>query len=183
MTVSEFDAAVSKDNIGLAVLFEGFFDSGRLNLWSGVGDLSWNEKIWVGAGNLLEIGSLTDSSQVSASGVTISLSAIPIEIVQKNISGVKMGDIGLLWLAVIEADGNIVITPELIFSGGLDVPSISDAREACKVSMSFESRLVDLNRADPRRFNNESQKTYAPNDRGFEYVASLEYAELRWGRA
>ena len=53
------------------------FDSGSLYLWSGYGDLVIGAKTYFGAGNLLNISAVEETSELDARGATISLSGIP----------------------------------------------------------------------------------------------------------
>lgn len=59
------------------LLFEGQFASGWLRLWTGVGDLIWSGQTWTGAGQLLAIGALAETSEIVASGTTVTLSGVP----------------------------------------------------------------------------------------------------------
>jgi hypothetical protein len=51
------------------------------------------------------------------------------------------------------------------------------------VSISYESRLIDLERSRESRYTNEDQQRAFPGDRGFEFVPSLQDLSLTWGRA
>jgi hypothetical protein len=69
----------------------------------------------------------------------------------------------------------------MAFAGRLDVPTIMDGAERCEIQITYESRLIDLNRAREWRYTHESQQQISPGDRGFEYVAGLQEREIRWG--
>jgi hypothetical protein len=69
----------------------------------------------------------------------------------------------------------------MAFAGRLDVPTIMDGADRCEIQITYESRLIDLNRAREWRYTHESQQQISPGDRGFEYVAGLQEREIRWG--
>jgi hypothetical protein len=56
-----------------------------------------------------------------------------------------------------------------------------DGAERCEIQITYESRLIDLNRAREWRYTHESQQQISPGDLGFEYVAGLQEREIRWG--
>jgi hypothetical protein len=45
-------AELEKSSLKPFLLFEGEFLSGMVRAWSGVGDLTWDERTWVGTGHL-----------------------------------------------------------------------------------------------------------------------------------
>lgn len=72
--------------------------------------------------------------------------------------------------------------PIPVFAGRMDTMRLQDTGETTTVTVSCESRLIDLERARERRYTDEDQKELYPDDRGFEYVADLQDKEVLWGR-
>ena len=62
------------------------------------------------------------------------------------------------------------------------MPEITDDAETCRITISYESRLIDLNTARSWRYTHESQQALHPGDLGFEYVAAIQDREVTWGR-
>ena len=60
--------------------------------------------------------------------------------------------------------------------------SIDDGGQTCTISVSAESRLIDLDRTRERRYTSEDQKIDFPNDKGLEFIADLQDKEIIWGR-
>jgi len=60
--------------------------------------------------------------------------------------------------------------------------NIEEQAEAASISVTAENVLVKLERPVVRRFTNEDQKSRFPDDRGLEFVASLQDKEIFWGR-
>src|SRR4051812_5427365 len=58
------------------VLIKGEFDSGDLNLWSGIGTLSWNGDTYTGAGHLLSMSEVTENNLSDAQNTTFNLTGI-----------------------------------------------------------------------------------------------------------
>jgi hypothetical protein len=76
---------------------------------------------------------------------------------------------------------DLVSDPVLAFGGRLDVPEIVDGAETCTITITYESRLIDLQTPRELRYTHESQQILFPGDRAFEYVTSIQDRELRWG--
>lgn len=168
-------------SVEVGILFEGEFASGWVRLWSGIGSLSWDSKTWTGTGNLLGISGIDETAEVRASGMTVSLSGVPSDLLSAALGDARSGRIGRVYLAFFSG-GSIVADPILQFEGRLDVPAIEDGPETATISISYESELIDLERARERRYTPEDQQIDFAGDLGFDYVASLQDAQITWGR-
>lgn len=98
------------------------------------------------------------------------------------ITDAQQGLPGKMWVALVAADGTIVADPVQGFAGRLDVPTITDGAETCTITISYESRLIDLNTPRELRYTHEAQQQLYPGDLGFEYVTSIQDKDLQWGR-
>lgn len=168
-------------SVEVGVLFEGEFASGWVRLWSGVGTLSWDGKSWSGVGTLLGISGIDETNEIRASGLTVSLSGVPSDLLSAALGDARSGKTGRVYLAFFSS-GSIVADPILQFEGRLDVPAIEDGPDTATISISYESELIDLERARERRYTPEDQAIDFPGDLGFDYVAALQDAQITWGR-
>ena len=89
---------------------------------------------------------------------------------------------GSVWLGLLAENGSIIADPVQAFSGRLDVPEIKDDADTCTITISYESRLIDLTVARTWRYTHESQQVLFPGDLGFEYVTAIQDREITWGR-
>lgn len=165
------------------VLFEGEFEGGTVRLWSGLGDLTWNSVVWTGAGNLLGVSAVEETTAVVANGVTVSLSGIPVEFRSAAIDGARQGKPGRLWLGALDASGALVVDPYLLFAGRLDVPEINFGGETFEITITYESRLIDLTRPREWRYTHEAQQVLFPGDLGFEFVTTIQDRAVWWGQS
>ena len=60
--------------------------------------------------------------------------------------------------------------------------SINDTGETLTISVSIESRLIDLERPRIWRYTSEDQKRVYPTDKGFDFVNDLQSKQIIWGR-
>ncbi len=178
-----FVAALADPVIRPALFFEGAFPSGVLRLWSGLGPITWNGVEWTGAGNLLGVSALEETSDVVASGFSVTLSGMPLEYVSLCIADARQGMAGKVWVGLMAAGGAIIAEPSLAQAGRLDVPQIRDDSNTCTITISYESRLIDLTRAREYRLTDQTQKLLYPGDRGLEYVTAIQGTQVVWGRA
>lgn len=177
-TISEITA----DELQPILLFQGEFISGTVRAWSGIGDLSWNGFTWTGTGTLLTVSPVQETSETSANGVTVNLNGVPSELISLALQSCKQGASGRIYLGFLSSSG-VVADPILLFEGKLDIPAIEEGGDTSTVSISYESRLIDLERSRESRYTNEDQQRAFPGDKGFEFVPSLQDLSLTCGRA
>ena len=175
-------AALEAGALYPALFFEGAFASGWVRVWTGARDIAWDGKTWTGAGALLGLGPLEETSEVVASGTTVSLSGVPLDLIGLAIEEARQGSPGRLWLALLTPEGAVIADPVQAFSGRLDVPEIAEDGSTCTITLSYESRLIDLGTPRNWRYTHESQQVLFPGDRGFAYVTAIQDREITWGR-
>lgn len=175
--LAALDAAVVRP----VVLFEGQFASGWLRLWSGLGDLIWNGQTWTGAGQLLSFGTLSETADVVASGLSVSLAGVPTALVTSAIDDARQGLPGRIYLGTLDDLGAVIADPVMAFAGRLDVPDLTDGAQDCTITIAYESRLINLQTAREWRWTHESQQQLYPGDKGFAYVTTIQGLDVKWG--
>jgi hypothetical protein len=182
------------------------FKSGSVYLWSGFGDLVRTEtgKTYLGAGQLLNIASVSETTEIEARGATLSLSGIPSNLLSLALSEPYQGRECKIYLGLltqpnflVAEDLGVLLTQDFdslitetgsqgfieIFSGELDQMNISESAETAIISVTAENILIKLDRPATRRFSDEDQRSRYPTDKGFEFVVGLQDKEIFWGKA
>lgn len=177
------EAALVAADLRPVMFFEGEFPTASVRFWTGLSPIDWNGQTWIGAGNLIGLSSVEEGTDVAATGVEVQLAGVPPSLVAAVIGDAQQGLPGRVWIGLLDAAGALIIDPVQVFAGRLDVPQIADQVDTCTISISYESRLIDLNRPREWRYTHESQQVLYPGDKGFEYVAALQDKEITWGRA
>jgi hypothetical protein len=177
----EFAAALADRSVRPVIFYEGTFASGVLRLWSGLGDIVWNDETWTGAGTLLGMGAIEEGDKIEAYGTSIKLSGIPLDLVQLCIEEAQQGLPGKVWVGLMEEDRTLIGDPILATSGRLDVPNLEDSEDTCSITITYEGRLIGLLQAREWRYTDESQQVLFPGDRGFEYVTTIQDKDIQWG--
>lgn len=176
-------SAVTADLVRPIILVQCAFDSGNLNLWNGVGNLTVSSVDYVGAGTLLAIGEITETSELQANGITVTLSGITDPLLAKARDEDYQGRELKVLLGAMDASNGVISTPVNVFSGFMDTMVINDSSETATIQIAVENRLIGFERTRVRRYTSEDQLIDFPNDKGLEFVADMAEKEIVWGRS
>jgi len=180
---SAMQSAVTADLVRPITLVQCAFDSGNLNLWNGIGDLTVDGVDYVGAGTLLNISAISESAELTANGITVALSGVTEPLISKARDEDYQGRELKVLLGIINEDGTVSVDPVVLFSGFMDTMSLNDGGETATIQVSVENRLIEFERTRVRRYTAEDQKIDYPNDKGLEFVAEMAEKEIVWGRS
>lgn len=174
---NDFKTALVSASITPIFLFRGDFGTGgsviTLRLWSGMGDLSWGSETWLGNGWFRGFQGVEESSDISSTGMDITLAGVPQTLISMVLSSARQNALGELYFGLLDSAGGVIADPCLVFEGRLDVPTIDDQVGGPIIQISYESRLVDLDRSKEYRYTPESQRIFNATDKGFDYVANI----------
>lgn len=179
---TEMQAVASADLVRPIYLMKAEFDAGDVNLWSGIGSLTFDGDTYLGAGDLLSISQISESAELTASGISITLAGVKQSLLTIARDEPYQGRVITLYLGALNDSGDIISSPVVLFSGFMDVMNISDSGETSSIVISAENKLIAFDRASVRRYTAEDQKIDYPNDKGFEFVAKIQEKEIIWGR-
>lgn len=156
---------------------EMLFDTAPVRFWTGVGDRTIEGNTYIGAGGLLAIGDLEEIGDLSAKSASITLSGISTDIVSLALTEPYLRRPCRILFGVMGSTDVIEM-----FSGKMNTMTIEDAPDSATIALTIESRLVELQRAKPRRYNHESHIARYPGDTFFSLVADLQDRQVVWGR-
>jgi len=162
------------------------FDSGEttsnLNIWTGLGDLTFESVSYTGLGDLLSISPVEETSDISAKGISVSLTGIKDQFLDVALTHEYQGRPITVRLGAFDDTGSLIADPAIIFSGFMDTMIIAESGEYSTITVSAENKLIAFERTRVRRYTAEDQKIDYPTDKGFEFVASIVEKEILWGR-
>lgn len=156
--------------------------SEHVRAWSGWGDLVYGGNTFTGTGTFGTISSVEETTELKASGLTLTLSGIPAALIATSLNSIRQGLPGIVYFGALNSSLGLIADPLVLFSGLVDVPTLEDGGETASISVSLESLEVDRERSRVRRYTPEDQYLIDATDRGFEYVASLQDKQVVWGR-
>jgi hypothetical protein len=156
---------------------EFLFDTAPVRLWTGYGDRTIDGEIYLGAGSLLNISGLEEAGDMSAKGVSVTLSSLPASLISLAWQEPFMRRKARILFGVQNVDDFVEV-----FSGYMNEMPIEDAADGGTISVLIDSKLVETERSRDIRYTHESQQTLYPGDTFFSYVADLADKEVMWGR-
>tara|TARA_R110001632_G_scaffold57993_1_gene141556 strand:- start:5151 stop:5747 length:597 start_codon:yes stop_codon:yes gene_type:complete len=175
-------AVTTADIVRPIFLVRMIFDSSPLNIWSGVGDLSYSSVTYTGVGELLSISEIQETAELKASGINVSITGLKPSFIYTAKHTDYQGRLLEVMLGAFDSSGDLIVDPVVIFSGFMDTMIIYESGETSTISVSVENKLIAFERAKVRRYTAEDQKIDYPTDKGFEFVAATSQKEIVWGR-
>lgn len=197
--------ALAESVVNISLLADFEFDSQTVYMWTGIGNLIIDGNTYIGVGNLVGISEIRESQNLEANGLAMSLSGVSSTLVSVALQETFQGRICRLWLAVtatenriaqegdegaiLQEDGSYILlenelvgAPYLLFTGMMDTMEINDDGKSAIITLNAENVLLQLKRSKVRRYTDEDQKAEFPQDRGLEFIASLQDRQIVWGR-
>ena len=178
MTRSGVPSEFATDSFTGFLAVELELDSGALRIWNGYGDLTIDGDVYTGGGSLISVSSVEESAEIGAKGISIMLTGLSSIVLSAALSENYQYRIVNVYVGAITSG---TVSSYKVFSGRMDVMTIGEEGETCIITLTAESRLIDLERPRLRRWTSEDQKGLDPTDKGFEFVNSLQEATLKWG--
>lgn len=178
---SNFRDQIKSSQLHPALFLRFEFDSGDLNLWSGIGNKNWMGNIYTGAGDLLSVGTLEETQDLRATSLTVGLSGISSTVISLALTSNYQGRPVTIWFGVLTNNGDIINSPYEIFKGRMDIISFTDNGQASDFTVKCESNAIDIRKANARRFTDEDQKVDFPNDKGLEFISRIQDIDIVWG--
>jgi hypothetical protein len=86
-------------------------------------------------------------------------------------------------LGLFDDSGALIPDPIVSWAGRMDQPTVEVGGETLTISINCENRLLDMNVAVDRRYTNEDQRLDHPEDRGLEFVTSIQEVMIYWGKS
>ncbi len=159
---------------------ELLFDSNPLRLWTGVGELILNGDTYTGTSTLLQISTIEETSEIAVRGATLTLSGIPSSVISLALQTPYQGRVCTINFGMFAGGTASDVTQ--VFAGYMDEMNIDEGPETSTIELKVENKLIDLERARVRRYTSGYQKSVYPNDKGLDFVESLQDKEIVWGR-
>lgn len=169
--------ALTQPNVAPFFAVEFLFDTAPLRIWSGYGTRTIDGQTYTGTGALLSISGMEEVGDLTAKGITLSLTGLSSSIVSLALAEPYQGRSCRVLFGVTNVNDFVEV-----FSGLMDVMTIEDTGETSTISLSVESKLVSLERPVVRRYTHESQQALYPGDTFFSFVTDLQDKEIVWGR-
>lgn len=174
-------AEVQEEKLKPIAMVELEFDSGMFRVWSGIGPLSWDGKVFEGVGTLGEIGPIEETIELRAVGANLTLSGIPGDVLAKANAESWQGRPARIYFAALEstsAGRSFVGEPKQLFEGFMDQMNLIEGEQAA-IQLACESTAIDHERTRARRYTSEDLRAANPGDAFADQVAALQDAIIK----
>ena len=178
---SSMSAALSAGLIIPVLLCQLTFRSATRYIWTGVGNLVWDAQTYSGVGSLGKIGAIQEGVDVQADGTQVTLSGIDPTLLGECLTDIQVGAPAIFYFGLMANATTLIGSPYKLFAGTVDVPTVSPGADTISISLTLESRMVDLSRPTLRRYTSADQRIQYPDDIGFAWVEQLNDIALNWG--
>lgn len=179
---SDVLTALSSDHVALVTFAKLEFPSGTLYLHNSIGTYTWGGNDWLGTGDLGEISQLEEGAEISPYKITLSLSGL-----DATISGAALTEDYYLqpvtvYLGVLNANDVLIADPTIVWEGAMDQMQLSvGAADGDTIVLTAESELARFDKASNLKYTDAQLQSDSAGSLGFEFMADIEGAKIRWG--
>jgi hypothetical protein len=171
-------SVIGGNYIALGFFVQMQFASSTEYIWTGVGSITWNSQTWTGVGDLGKISTVTEDSNLTSQGITLSLAGVRSSLLTEAMSEIKQGLPCKVWIVLMSAEG-VPVDSIGVYSGLMDQSDIEEGVDSSVITIAVESRLSDLQRAQNHRLTDADQRAKYPTDDAFKWTQQL----LDWNGA
>ncbi len=174
-------SALASGSVALAQLVRIEFDSGDILLNTSNWHLTWDALAYQGAYGLGSIAPIVDQPG-EVQGITLTMSGgDPLRIaLALDGSDEVQGAVVTLRTALIETTDYTVLDAPIDWVGKCDTMGISEDGAQASVSVSAESKAVDLLRGNPSTYSDGDQQALFAGDLAFAYVVDQVDKPVVW---
>jgi hypothetical protein len=183
----ELDAALRDGIVRPVFMFLIDHPLGALRLWTGVGTLDYDGAPWTGAGTLIGVSAVEDSTELQVTQVTFQLTLPDVDddvlaMIAHPVSKIPVR----LWEAYLDPDQNVIPNPIPRFVGLGDPPRINDDPDEATgavgrtVSLTVYGAIKNLTTPAKSMLSHEDQVARFPDDTGLSRMGSTANNQLTW---
>jgi hypothetical protein len=178
---SNYLLALQEGYLFPCILVEIYFATGPVRVCTAYQGQILNGNLYTGVGSMLEVSTIEDGSSIQARGVSVSLSGIDPTLLPATLTEFQVGLAATIYLGLFGGEGLSLVNDTVIaWQGRTDQPTITVDEKTATISINLESRLMDMNVPVPYRYTNQDQQLFAPGDKGFSFVNSIQSIPLYW---
>lgn len=174
-------AALAASEVVLVTLVKLEFPSGTICLNSSNWNIDHGGDTYKGAFGLGTISPIADSPG-EIPGIQLELTRVDSAYIALALDDADevQGSAVTISTAIFDTATYTVLHVETDWTGYADTMAIAEDGETCGISMSCESKAVDLLRGNPLTYSDADQQSLVPGDTYFEFVADQADKPVIW---
>jgi hypothetical protein len=177
---SAFDTEIVTDTIAPRILVDAEFTGGTVYVWNGIGDISYGGNTYTGAGNLLSISDINESTEIRIESMTIEFEGITTTYKSLALSSVDLKNQVTVRLGVLDSNGAVIADPDVVFIGSMDEVTLTEEGSTATFILEVQNELVHTQKVKERRYTDYDQQALYPGDTIMRHVVNSE-KKTRWG--
>ena len=178
---SQMAAVAQSKSLRPIILIDMMFTTNPLYVWNGNGTLVHSSNDYTGVGDLIGIGAISEKTDLTATGVTITLAGIKQSLLTIALAEPYQNREVTIYLGAISDSGDLVASPVVMFEGRMDVMNIQDDGSTATITVQCENKLIQLDRVFVRRYTAEDQKIDHTSDTALNFMAKIQEISIPWG--
>lgn len=149
---------------------------------TGTKSYSFDGQTWLGIGEVAGISDVAEMADAAARGVSFTLSGVDSWIVTPALNRQNYKyRAAKIYRGQLDANEDLVDDPWLVWSGRMDVGSMTYDRKTASAQMDCEPDAARLLRANMSRYSNEDHQLRHSGDAFYEFLAQMEKKDAVWG--
>ena len=176
-------SALSASTVRLVTFAKLSFDSGTMYVHDGLGTYTWGSQNWLGLGDFGGISTVEEGAEVSPYSLNLTLSGLDSSLISETLGeNYYMREVDI-YLGLLDGDDALIDTPTKIWSGFMDVMSLSaGASGGDSITLTAESEMSKFDRSANLRYTDTMLKKRNSSDKFFEFLKDIEGVKIMWGK-
>lgn len=156
-------------------------------LWTGIGDLVYAGKTYLGTGALGAIEPIKESAEIKAESVTLSLYCMK-DLIAEDGDGIDFNALreceikereGRIFYGLLGDDGNELIAVEPAFCGDMDALRVINRPTDYEIKLTIFNRLIILKKRENLWHTDVDQQYLHPGDTSHRFVHAIQDLQIR----
>ena len=177
---AESAAAFIQPNVSIITFVMMDFTSGIVRIHNGLGTYTWGGEEWIGVGSLGAVSQFEEGADVSPYGITLSLSALDADVSGEALNQNYFMRPVNIYIGALSADDELLNDPLQIWSGHMDVMTVTAGAENDTITIKCESELAAFDRSSNLKYTDQTQQRFYPGDVFFNFLPKIEGAKIKW---
>ena len=177
---AESAAAFIQPNVSIITFVMMDFTSGIVRVHNGLGTYAWGGNDWIGVGSLGAVSQFEEGADVSPYGITLSLSALDATVSGEALNQNYFMRPVEIYIGALSVDDELLNNPLSIWSGHMDVMTVTAGAENDTITIKCESELAAFDRSSNLKYTDQTQQRFYPGDVFFNFLPKIEGAKIKW---
>ncbi|HEY1723954.1 MAG TPA: hypothetical protein VGF89_00920 [Steroidobacteraceae bacterium] len=177
-------AAITQPHIDYVLFLELDFVSGTIYCSTADRSFTWGGNTWLPLGKLASLTDLSETTDISSQKLQFTLAGVDPSLINTTLGEKYHNRTAEMYVGLLDrVNYQLIDTPESIWSGLMDVLTISAQPNTAQIILDCENRLVLWNQASGWLYTQEHQRLIDATDNFLDQVNTLASKAVVWGNS